>query len=291
MTHHLTTFDFNGNALRTFEQDGDICFVAKDVCDCLEIEQPSRAVENLDEDEKGLVSLTHGAVTSRSLYVTESGFYTLTLRSRKAVQPGTPQHRFRKWVTSEVLPSLRKTGAYAPESAPLIAVPTNEDRALLNNELNARASLLREARNTFGREAAMSLWGRLGLPDIAKDGVNELAGTARDDGEGCLRHLLSHSAGNGLTVKQVLQNAIHDRQANGAARVGCKVDVPKKKACLAIANSHPFLFDVYAGTQWEGNWRDALLTLEGASRSGNPMKFGKRNSRAVVIPQRHVDWD
>ncbi|WP_256385226.1 BRO family protein [Cohaesibacter sp. ES.047] len=285
----MTTFDFNGNALRTFEKDGEHCFVARDVCDCLEIQDAEVAVRKLDDDERG-TCLIRTPVTKNMIYVTESGLYTLTLRSRKAVTPGTPQHRFRKWVTGEVLPSLRKTGSYAPAPEPVIAVPVNADRALLNNEMNARAAMIRECRTTFGREAAMSLWPMLGLPDVARDGVNELAGTARDDGEGCLKHLLNQSAGGGMTVKQVLSNALHDRTTNGAHRVGCKVDVPRRQSCIAISNTHPFLSGVFEGTQWAGNWRDALLSLDGACRSGNPMKFGKRPSRAVIIPQRHIDW-
>ena len=283
----LTAFDFNGNAVRAFEKEGEFCFVAKDVCDCLGLSNHKMAVQSLDDDEKG-VSSTYHPVTQTMLYVTESGLYTLTLRSRKAVTPGTPQHRFRKWVTSEVLPSLRKTGAYAP-GRDIIAVPTNVDRVLLNNELNARTSLLREARNTFGREAAMALWGQLGLPDIARDGVNAAAGTSRDDGEGCLKHLLNFSTGQGVTVRQMLSNAIHDREVNGAHRFGFKLNHPNYKGCILIANSHPFLAEVFEATQWADNWRDALASLSGAGRAG-VTRFGKRHARCVAVPLRHFDW-
>ena len=78
--------------------------MATDVCRAIGIKQATRAVESLDDDEKGMSS-THTPGGFRSLLiVSEGGLYTLILRSRAATTPGTVQHRFRKWVTSEVLP-------------------------------------------------------------------------------------------------------------------------------------------------------------------------------------------
>lgn len=79
---------------------------------------PRQALTALDDDEKADVSLTdtssNGVKQSRTVnIINESGLYILILRSRKATQQGTVQHKFRKWVTSEVLPSIRKTGSYS----------------------------------------------------------------------------------------------------------------------------------------------------------------------------------
>lgn len=94
-------------------RDGSPWFVAKDVCDVLGIVNPSRAVASLDEDERGTVpgSKLHSAEVSalnRGLItVSESGLYALIFQSRKAEAKA-----FRKWVTSTVLPAIRKTGSY-----------------------------------------------------------------------------------------------------------------------------------------------------------------------------------
>lgn len=121
MSADLTPFLFEDHPVRTIQQGGQPWFVAADICRCLEIKQATRAVENLDEDERAEVSLTHTSsndvVQDRSfLIVSESGLYALILRSRKAVTPGTVQHRFRKWITSEVIPAIRKTGGYGASS-------------------------------------------------------------------------------------------------------------------------------------------------------------------------------
>lgn len=113
----VTPFLFDGETLvRVVNRDGDPWFVAADVCACLEIKQASHAVESLDDDEKS-VSLRHTPGGMQEVpIVSEGGLYTLILRSRKATTPGTVQHRFRKWVTSEVLPAIRKTGGYGNKS-------------------------------------------------------------------------------------------------------------------------------------------------------------------------------
>lgn len=99
--------------LRVMVVDDDLRFVATDVCKLLGIGNPSQALSRLDDDEKGITSSdTLGGIQSVA-YVTESGFYTLILRCRDAVKPGSMPHRVRRWVTGEVIPSIRKTGSYS----------------------------------------------------------------------------------------------------------------------------------------------------------------------------------
>jgi hypothetical protein len=96
-------------------------------------------------------------------------------------------------------------------TAPLPKTATPDPKqVLLVNEMNARANLLSEARHIYGREAAMSLWDKLGLPDIAGDGVNEAAGTPADDPEGCLKHLISFTCGQNLSVRVALACGLAD---------------------------------------------------------------------------------
>ncbi|MHD0517921.1 BRO-N domain-containing protein [Klebsiella pneumoniae] len=88
-------------------------FVAADVCKALDIADNRAAVRKLDDDEKGGYSLpTPGGVQSVGI-VNESGLYTCILRCRDAVKQGTTAWRFRKWVTNEVLPAIRKNGEYS----------------------------------------------------------------------------------------------------------------------------------------------------------------------------------
>ena len=103
----LQIFKFNSNEVRTVIKDGEAWFVAKDVCDVLELGNSSEAVRKLDDEEKGSEKIDTLGGTQTMLVVNESGLYTLIIRSNM------PNARpFRKWVTSEVLPSIRKHGAY-----------------------------------------------------------------------------------------------------------------------------------------------------------------------------------
>lgn len=93
--------------LRSIMIDGEPWFVAADVCRALEISNTSQAITRLDDDEKGVIlNDTPGGKQEMST-VNEPGFYTLVLGSRK------PEAKaFKRWVTHEVLPTLRKTGSY-----------------------------------------------------------------------------------------------------------------------------------------------------------------------------------
>ena len=102
---------FNTITVRSLERDGQIWFVAADVCKALEINNPSQALTRLDSDEKTTLTNNEGRAGQGAQnynIINESGLYSLILRSRK-----TEAKQFKKWVTSEVLPSIRKTGSYS----------------------------------------------------------------------------------------------------------------------------------------------------------------------------------
>ena len=104
----VTQHDFHGSAIRSLVGDRTSVFVAADVCSALHIGNPSDAVGRLDEDEKGIGIVDTLGGPQEMVVVSESGLYALILRSRK------PQAcAFRRWVTSEVIPSIRRTGAYS----------------------------------------------------------------------------------------------------------------------------------------------------------------------------------
>lgn len=108
----IKTFAFEDHLVRVVMRDGDPWFVVKDVCSVLSIQNAAQAVESLDEDEKGICSVYTLGGQQDAVTVSESGMYTLVLRSRSATTPGSSAHRFRKWVTGDVLPQIRKTGRY-----------------------------------------------------------------------------------------------------------------------------------------------------------------------------------
>ncbi|EOX9304643.1 Bro-N domain-containing protein [Escherichia coli] len=108
----LVVLRFDGVNVRVVYLNGDPWFVAVDVCAALEIVDHKVALRRLDDDEKGecLIPTLGGNQTMRT--VCESGFYKLIARSRKATTPGTFAHRFSNWVFRNVIPGIRKTGAY-----------------------------------------------------------------------------------------------------------------------------------------------------------------------------------
>ena len=101
-------FDYQGQQVRTDYKDEAVWFVAADVCRVLELGNPTRTVERLDDDEKGLTTIKTLGGDQQMVVVNEAGLYSLILTSRK------PQAKeFKRWVTHDVLPSIRKHGLYA----------------------------------------------------------------------------------------------------------------------------------------------------------------------------------
>lgn len=94
-------------AVRVVDVNGEPWFVARDVCECLELGNPRTSIALLDEDEKGVHTMdTPGGAQEMSI-VSEAGLYSLILRSRK------PEAKaFKRWITHEVLPAIRKHGGY-----------------------------------------------------------------------------------------------------------------------------------------------------------------------------------
>ncbi|WP_175805950.1 BRO-N domain-containing protein [Burkholderia ambifaria] len=119
-----STLSFESHTIRIVTINGEPWFVASDICRAIGIGNPTKALQALDDDDKALTSI-QGLSRGNDLanIVSESGMYTLVLRCREAVKPRTGPYRFRRWVTREVLPSIRKTGRY--ESA---AQPSAPDR-------------------------------------------------------------------------------------------------------------------------------------------------------------------
>ncbi|MBF0340219.1 MAG: Rha family transcriptional regulator [Magnetococcales bacterium] len=111
-TSTVTKFTFGQEQIRIINRNDEPWFVAADVCKAVGIGNTADATDKIDLDEKGLEKIQTPGGPQNVVVVSESGLNIIILRCHDAITPGTPAHRFRKWVTSEVLPSIRKTGTY-----------------------------------------------------------------------------------------------------------------------------------------------------------------------------------
>ena len=102
------TYHFEKMEVRVAGSADEPLFCAADVCLALELQNVSEATSKLDDDELVSVKVISGGQTREMLHVTESGLYHLIFKSRKAAAK-----RFRRWVTEEVLPAIRKEGGYS----------------------------------------------------------------------------------------------------------------------------------------------------------------------------------
>lgn len=113
----IQIFQYQDKTVRTIQKDGEPWWVLKDVCEVLEISNATDVAKRLDADEVTRFNL--GGLSGESNIINESGLYNVILRSDK------PQAKpFRRWVTGEVLPSIRKHGGYL--------TPEKVEEALLN---------------------------------------------------------------------------------------------------------------------------------------------------------------
>ena len=127
-------FRFENQEVRFVGTADDPWWVAKDICDVLEISDVSNALKNLDDDEKDTHNVRTLGGNQSMLVINESGLYSLILRSRK------PQaKKFKKWITSEVLPAIRKTGSYSINQPQKSTIPMHE--MLILAELGCKSAI------------------------------------------------------------------------------------------------------------------------------------------------------
>ena len=122
----LQVFNYNSSEVRTVMRDGEPWFCLVDVCRVLDLSSPHKVAERLDRDELTGIKVRSGGQTREMTFINESGLYSVILRSDK------PEAKpFRKWVTSDVLPTIRKTGGYGVDGtkAALAEAKLNNSRA------------------------------------------------------------------------------------------------------------------------------------------------------------------
>lgn len=159
-------FEFQNKAVRVVSgEDGESRFVAPDICEALAIGNSRMALDRLDDDEKGVSSIDTLGGPQEMTVVNESGLYSLILGSRK------PQAKaFKRWVTHEVLPSIRRTGRY--ESPGAGAQPVEPKRQIAQGDWMDQAmrnaeGLIHLALSTMDPATAARRMPGLSRPEVA----------------------------------------------------------------------------------------------------------------------------
>ena len=126
MSNEIQLFNYEENAVRTVNQDGEIWFVAKDVCKILGIRNHrDTCAKCLDEDERRVseISTPSNGGVSKVLFVSESGLYSLIFKSKRP-----EAKKFSRWVRKEVLPQVVRTGSYS--TTPVVEAKKEPEREL-----------------------------------------------------------------------------------------------------------------------------------------------------------------
>ena len=214
---------FEGEHLvRTVDRNGEPWFVAADVCRVLDIANARDALAKLDGDEVSTVALTDGAPGGppRNI-VNESGLYTLVLRCRDATTPGTVPHRFRRWVTAEVLPALRRTGSYAaPRGEAGNAAPGRSFPDWPLDELRTKRNVIETSRMLHGIAGARWMAEQLGFPTPPAGSHPDAAAPRRSPVEAWWQGRLAAGLTRRTAVAWEVQVAIDDLFADYCLEIG-----------------------------------------------------------------------
>lgn len=155
----MLPYTFEQETVRVVMLGEDPWWIATDVARVLGYGHTPHMLRIMDDDEKGVHNTDTPGGQQQLTIVSESGLFAAILKSRKP-----EAKRFRRWVTGEVLPSLRRHGRYEMDDGapPSLPSPALEDAEL--PRLNAAIGIMREARQIWGREECRRIWIRIGLP-------------------------------------------------------------------------------------------------------------------------------
>ena len=176
-------FQFEGKQLRmAVGEEGEAMFCGKDVCEMLELNNPHTNISRIDVEDKGSIIIATPGGPQKMIFVNESGLYWLILGSRKSAAK-----RFQKWVTGEVLPSIRQTGCYQmPELSrqQIIELALESERE--REELSAQVAVLQPKADFYDAvadtEDTFSIGETAKLLQFARMGPNNLMNFLRTFG-------------------------------------------------------------------------------------------------------------
>ena len=237
----LQIFTYQQSTVRTVERDGEPWFVLKDVCDVLGIGSPHKVADRIDEDERNQIPLTDSLGRQQeTTIINESGLYNVILRSDK------PEAKpFRKWVTSEVIPAIRRHGSYSRK--PLTPAEQLLAQANVLVEQERRLSALGETAEKPSRAIEM-----IAAPAAStRDTWQEETGKAIR--QMCAEYALNYHSTTGDLYKELEGRAGIDLdarkrnlqkrlRANGATATECKA-VSK----LSVIARNPQLREIFTG--------------------------------------------
>lgn len=282
MSAEIIPFDFEEQAVRVVMRGEEPWFVAADVCRVLDIVNTSDAMSRLDDDERMTLDTTEGQTgrggARRLNIISESGLYALVLTSRKE-----QAKRFRKWITAEVIPSIRRTGRYehpglsAPVDLPAEGLEGLGTCAVRDAEL--WLSMIREARLIGGTQSAKVMWARSPLPPLAPMRVATLADP--EDGRACLDHVLGFAVHGRSVAELIVLSRSGDMEAHRSLSL---LGLRDRNGGLFIAQARVAgLAELFEATRWQdGRHRAALLAVPGA-RLDQATLMGIV-ARGVVVP-------
>lgn len=253
---NVIPFDFKGRSVRAINIDGEPWFVAPDVCRVLDIANTTQAVQALDADERSMFNIGRQGKVN---VINESGLYTLILRCRDAVKKGSDAHTFRKWVTSEVLPAIRKNGQYSDEAGKLqtlIGQTIGTDGFhMLGSVVKGKVSNLPAS---VQRRATMKIWAQThaafgvrsaaDIPADQLDAARNFIGAYSIEGEYLPKQEGINIEGNRFDRYLVSFNHKGEQQISVVPREACVMTVPQMiKAMLApgdlpVSNDEMFEF-------------------------------------------------
>lgn len=121
MSNNIVPFEYHGREVRTLTIDGEPWFVLTDLCRVLDIANARNVAARLDDDQKGVRLLDTPGGRQNLTVVSEAGMYEVVLRSDKPEAVA-----FRRWITSDVLPTIRKTGRYGSDVDMLAHLPSSQ---------------------------------------------------------------------------------------------------------------------------------------------------------------------
>lgn len=219
----LQVFNYNQKQIRTVQLNDEMWFVLKDVCDVLGISKYRDVADRLDEDERALAEVDTLGGVQNMVVVNESGLYNVILRSDK------PEAKpFRKWVTSEVLPSIRKTGGYQTKSMTTAQMFAMQAKVNLEQEQRLAALESRAERNEQTMQKTLDIFSAPAVsPDDWTSAMNHQINTLVEQYGGNHRKFRSDryaelelETGVDLKCRQTrLRNRM---RKNGATETECK---------------------------------------------------------------------
>lgn len=275
--NQVQNFAFEEHLVRVIEQDGEPWFVHNDVCRVLELRNPRDAAARLDDDEKGVGTTDTLGGPQEQIIINESGLYSLIFTSRKP-----EAKKFKKWVTSEVLPSIRKTGGYRADA---VSATMAETPRLSPTEAEVRLelSMVTEARLLFGKAHAREIWrASRTLPQIV--GPYEADPHVSADSRACLEFLLEHIGDEDMrnVADLIAASKEGDKTAYDALE---RLGIAVASDGIWLGAAKPSLKAVFRRSPWpDDGWIKALRRLPGVTRGNGKMTIGGMQVRPLWVP-------